>query len=287
METRYESQRIELAVEAVAGDDNFYFRIVFVRQDTDPPTIPLQYLALVVYDEDAPEGFTATAEFEGVVNLPDELMEREVKRALEALGVDEEIAALSSRLGNVVSSRVITIDPSQWTDSSPLDASINIYVPGGTERRSTVLLIPKNKATRDESQRIELAVTTHWTTDQVMSIMILMKRQDTDPPTIPLSYLALVVYDEEAADDSTSTAEFVGVVNLPDELMEREVKRALEVLGVTYDTPTSIDLSRMDEGEIVETFSDGSTKTTTIEYDADGNPVKITDGDGNETVLTW
>ena len=51
--------------------------------------------------------------------------------------------------------------------------------------------------------------------------------------------------------------------------------------------PASIDLSGLDDGKVVETFSDGSTKTTTIEYDADGNPVKITDGDGNETVLTW
>lgn len=50
---------------------------------------------------------------------------------------------------------------------------------------------------------------------------------------------------------------------------------------------STIDLSRLDDGEIVETFSDGSTKTTTIEYDADGNPVKITDGDGNVTDLTW
>jgi YD repeat-containing protein len=358
---------------------------------------------------------------------------------------------LSSKIGNVVRSQVITIDPSEWTDASPHEARINIIVPIGTERRSTVLLIPKNKETRDESQAIELTVKTLWTADKAMSILITMKRQDTNPPTIPLSYLALVIYDEEAADDSTATAEFVGVVNLPDELMEREVKRALEVLGVTEDlittmgdvdavqkdisaakisiemakdniaeakqdidqakqdidqaktdiekmvsvesvtvskamwtgakstqvtlsgaadpdtvffffpadeptktaatkarmtimtfvssmpsygilgvtlkvedesfvketdltftvlrvrengatarravlvgvdsygdiVPTSIDLSGLDDGEVVETFSDGTTKTTTIEYDADGNPVKITDGDGNVTVLTW
>ena len=349
--------------------------------------------------------------------------------------VDEEIKTLSSRLGNVVSSKVITIDPSNWTDASPYEARINIDVPIRTEIRSTVLLIPKNEQTRDESQAIELAVKGIWTTDQANSISVVMTRQDTDPPTIPLSYLALVVYDEEASEDSTATVEFVGVVNLPDELMEREVKRALEALGVTedlittmgdvdaarrdveqakndidqakndidqaksdieetisisitnippsrwrdsdpYETtlsmdsispgeiillipadsktkeaaakarltvtpepggednryvyvarseasappavnlefivirlkdesttdlrvaligvdsygdiiPASIDLSRMDEGEIVETFAGGTTKTTTIEYDADGNPVKITDGDGNVTVLTW
>lgn len=61
------------------------------------------------------------------------------------------------------------------------------------------------------------------------------------------------------------------------------------IVGAPYfeDTPTAIDLSRLDDGEVVETFSDGTVKTTTIEYDADGNPVKITDGDGNVTVLTW
>lgn len=50
----------------------------------------------------------------------------------------------------------------------------------------------------------------------------------------------------------------------------------------------SVDLSALEtDGTIVETLSDGSTKTTTMEFDADGNPVKITDADGNETVLTW
>ena len=57
----------------------------------------------------------------------------------------------------------------------------------------------------------------------------------------------------------------------------------------TVETPaTSIDLSALDsEGKVVETFADGTAKTTTMEFDADGNPVKITDGDGNVTTLTW
>lgn len=51
---------------------------------------------------------------------------------------------------------------------------------------------------------------------------------------------------------------------------------------------TSIDLSALDsEGKIVETYADGTTKTTSLEFDADGNPVKITDADGNVTTLTW
>ena len=51
---------------------------------------------------------------------------------------------------------------------------------------------------------------------------------------------------------------------------------------------SGIDLSAFDtEGKIVETFQNGTTKTTTLEFDANGNPVKITDSDGNVTTLTW
>lgn len=59
--------------------------------------------------------------------------------------------------------------------------------------------------------------------------------------------------------------------------------------GEGGDTPaTSIDLSGLDTtGQIVETYADGSTKTTSLEFDADGNPIKITDGDGNVTELIW
>jgi hypothetical protein len=53
-------------------------------------------------------------------------------------------------------------------------------------------------------------------------------------------------------------------------------------------SPVSVDLSALEtEGKIVETFTDGSTKTTTVEFNVDGNPVKMTDEDGNETILTW
>lgn len=51
---------------------------------------------------------------------------------------------------------------------------------------------------------------------------------------------------------------------------------------------TSIDLSAFESnGQIAETYADGTTKTTTVEFDASGNPTKITDGDGNVTTLTW
>lgn len=52
--------------------------------------------------------------------------------------------------------------------------------------------------------------------------------------------------------------------------------------------PVSIDLCNFDTtGEIVETFADGTSKTTVAEFDENGNPIKITDCDGNATTLIW
>lgn len=53
-------------------------------------------------------------------------------------------------------------------------------------------------------------------------------------------------------------------------------------------SPTSINLSSFEsEGKIVETFADGSAITTVMEFDSDGKPTKITDSNGNVTVMTW
>lgn len=81
-------------------------------------------------------------------------------------------------------------------------------------------------------------------------------------------------------------AEFTSAAKAAAERAEAAADRA-EAAG-EGPTPTGIDLSALDtEGKIVENYADGSTKTTTFEFDANGNPVKITDSDGNETVLTW
>ncbi len=53
-------------------------------------------------------------------------------------------------------------------------------------------------------------------------------------------------------------------------------------------SPASIDLSAYEsDGKIVETYADGSVLTTVMEFDANGKPTKITDSNGNVTVLTW
>ncbi len=52
--------------------------------------------------------------------------------------------------------------------------------------------------------------------------------------------------------------------------------------------PATIDMSAYEsEGKIVETYADGTSGTTLFEFDAEGNPTKITDSNGNVTVLTW
>lgn len=62
-----------------------------------------------------------------------------------------------------------------------------------------------------------------------------------------------------------------------DEIKEAVVPKAI-----------SVDLTNFESnGTIVETYADGSTITYTMEFDADGNPTKITDSNGNETMLTW
>lgn len=52
-------------------------------------------------------------------------------------------------------------------------------------------------------------------------------------------------------------------------------------------TPAEINLTAFEsEGKIVETYADGSTVTTTMERNAEGKITKITDSNGNVTVLT-
>ena len=97
---------------------------------------------------------------------------------------------------------------------------------------------------------------------------------------------------------NAATKGAVGVLGIDVDSPAHEVYKCVAVNGAIYTwqllsggesvAPTSINLSAFDtDGTIVESYADGTTKTTTMEFDDDGNPVKITDGDGNETVLTW
>ena len=71
-------------------------------------------------------------------------------------------------------------------------------------------------------------------------------------------------------------------------IMEGTIVAYITLLATDAPHVTSINMSEFDSaGKIVETYEDGNTKTTTITFDESGNPVKITDSDGNETTLTW
>jgi YD repeat-containing protein len=61
-----------------------------------------------------------------------------------------------------------------------------------------------------------------------------------------------------------------------------------QIMALLNQGVTRIDMSAFaTEGRIVEELADGTTRTTVMEFDEAGNPVKITDPDGNETVLVW
>ena len=65
------------------------------------------------------------------------------------------------------------------------------------------------------------------------------------------------------------------------------VDAVLEELPETS-VATVVDLSAYEsDGKIVETYADGSVVTTVMEFDSNGKPTKITDSNGNVTMLTW
>lgn len=51
--------------------------------------------------------------------------------------------------------------------------------------------------------------------------------------------------------------------------------------------PTELDFSGWDAGTFTETMDGGMEATFSIDFDAQDRPVKFTDGDGHETVVTW
>lgn len=69
-------------------------------------------------------------------------------------------------------------------------------------------------------------------------------------------------------------------------IIERSIN-ATVIVPVSRDV-IEIDLSKFEsDGEIVEVRGDGTRETTTITFDENGKPTKITDEFGNELTLTW
>lgn len=65
-----------------------------------------------------------------------------------------------------------------------------------------------------------------------------------------------------------------------------ELAKAGEIAG--QKRVKAVNLSQFESnGKIVETYEDNSTVTYNFQFDSNKNPTKITDSNGNETVLTW
>lgn len=99
-----------------------------------------------------------------------------------------------------------------------------------------------------------------------------------------------IVVDAELSPTSENPVQNKVITQVVQEAGEaiNEIGGAIQFIAQKLAPSASIDMSAFDSaGQIVEIFADGTSKTTTIEFDASGNPVKITDGDGNVTVLTW
>ena len=195
--------------------------------------------------------------------------------------VNESIVSIEPR----VKLRMVELTDDNWKDGSWSFGMENVVPPNKEQYRTTLLLVPQNEATRDAAQNAEVSVDAIYNTETAVSNFVTVKikpRGTEHAENLVFTVVILQAVDHFNEGENSITAQIVGVANLTDALMDREVGRVL-----TNRIPTSVDMSNVDGGAIVETFADGSTKTTTLVYDEDGNPVKITDGDGNVTDLTW
>lgn len=133
---------------------------------------------------------------------------------------------------------------------------------------------------------------TEQTTTSVGMVDACIKVYGANNKLLTSPRLTLVVYEGIAGDivPSKSEMNIIDRIALNDANQDAaiaEINEELDKLGdaVFSAPPLRIDLSASDK--IVETFVDGSTKTTTLEYDSTGHPIKITDEGGNVTTFTW
>lgn len=94
--------------------------------------------------------------------------------------------------------------------------------------------------------------------------------------SVVIEFYGMLLSAHLVGDISTGTWSFSATrLAAQEDIPEEKVLRAVDLSGF------------QSEGEIVETYTDGSSLTYNFEFDSEGNPTKITDSDGNETVLTW
>ena len=178
-----------------------------------------------------------------------------------AADIDEAVEQAKKDIENTVKVETVSVT---WGSNY----SQSISLKGISDPDNVFFLIPSDTTTRDVITRAGMTVSTTATYAPMYSVFFTTATVKNIAPIKgkTLNFTVLHVREPGATERRTV---LVGVDS-------------------SDDIPTSIDLSRLDEGIINETFGGSSaSKTTTIEYDEDGNPVKITDYDGNETVITW
>lgn len=209
-ETLAESQRMDLEISAIKYGSGLTWATV-ARND-HIPAVDLRY-ACVMTAVDDPTG-SAPAEIAtyiaGVTKIPDDVWQSEVKQVVDALYPR-------------ISVGVHTIAPVQWSDSDPLRADL---LTADFDDHSIVLLIPMDADTRRESQRIEVTVHSYSGEDDYGHIWLLAS-QSYPPPT--LTYESLIIkMPDPLPEGFVPTAAIVGVSELSDDFMDREVKRVLD-----------------------------------------------------------
>ena len=232
-DTRRESQKTELSVSETVPFTSGSVQVMLSR-DNYIPKIDLHFaVAIFMIDNPGATAFTASASFTGVTELPDELMEREVMRVAEPHFEEmqenlDELTASVTQLGKRTIISMVTINPSAWSDSDPYVAINSVFAGIDNPYSSaTILLIPRDPQTRIEARKMELSVDYAYPSSVLLSFW--MTRTEY-APTVPLNFAALTVLSDTSPGDTgfSIAASFVGVTELPDELMDKEVLRVLK-----------------------------------------------------------
>lgn len=208
--TRDESQRLGLTATAAKYSSGMTY--VFLKKGEEIPTTNMRFLAVLTGADATNENAEAVVPVyvAGVSSFPQETWEREVKQVVDALYPR-------------ISVGVHTIAPVQWSDSDPLRADL---LAADFDDHSIVLLIPMDADTRRESQRIEVTVHSYSGGDDYGHIWLLAS-QSYPPPT--LTYESLIIkMPDPLPEGFVPTAAIVGVSELSDDFMDREVKRVLD-----------------------------------------------------------
>lgn len=240
-DTRRESQKTELSVSETVSFTSGSVQVMLSR-DNYIPTIDLHF-AVAIFMIDNPEAtaFTASASFAGVTELPDELMDREVGRVIENTVYPrltelesytqeniEELNDSVTKIGKRTIISMVTIEPSEWSDSDPYVAFNSVFAGLDNPYSSaTILLIPRDPQTRIEARKMELSVDYAYPSSVILSFV--MNRTEY-APTVPLYFAALTVLSNTSVGDGNYAiaASFVGVTELPNELMDKEVLSSID-----------------------------------------------------------